>query len=82
MVFCLLFFSINPIFSVEKTIELGGSMGWNLLSLKDGVTTGMGRFGYQSMELDTNTTSNSPYTDLLLSFEDFQVKDFTNKYSV
>ena len=82
MVFCLLFFSINPIFSVEKTIELGGSMGWNLLSLKDGVTTGMGRFGYQSMELDTNTTSNSPYTDLLLSFEDFQVKDITNKYSV
>ncbi len=78
---CLLVLTISSAFSLEKTIELGGKSGWQQLSVAEGITTGPGRFGYEAIQLDSNTVTVSAYTDLLLSFED-EIKDKSNRYFV
>lgn len=67
---------------MEKVIELGGKAGWSQLSVANGITTGLGRFGYEALQLDTNSSRVSSSTDLLLSFEDSAVVDESGRYSV
>lgn len=52
-----------------KEIRLGGKNGWPQLEVADNVTTGIGRFGYQSVELKTNDFEADGFTDLILNFE-------------
>ncbi len=56
-------------FSESKTVVLGGKTGWPELSVRQGVTFGTGRFGYQAVELSTNARAVTDDTDLLLDFE-------------
>jgi len=76
------FFSTFFLFSQEKIISLGGKSGWPLLSVKDNVEIGKGRFVYDSLQLKTDTAQVRASTDLLLTFENSLVADSAAKYSL
>ena len=66
----------------ERVITLGGREGWSSVSVRNGVTTGVGTYGYDSMTLDTNSRHVSKQTDLLLDFEDGTMADISGHYKV
>ena len=66
---------LNTAFAQEKSIVLGGKDGWPALSKMDGIVQGKGRFGYDAMVLATNSRPLDKDTDLLINFENNEVKD-------
>ena len=52
-----------------KEFVLGGKSGWNNLGATENITTGKGRFGYECLELATNSFVFDETTDLLIDFE-------------
>ena len=48
---------------------MGGKQGWPALQYSKNVTTGEGRFGYDCVELASNSFVADEYTDLLIDFE-------------
>lgn len=64
---CFLFQGFQQINA--KEIVLGGKAGWPDFQQSENVTTGKGRFGYDCIELATNSFVFDDYTDLLLNFE-------------
>jgi len=56
-------------FAESKQIVLGGKNGWPVFRYEDNITTGKGRFGYDCIELATNSFVFDEYTDLLIDFE-------------
>ena len=66
----------------EKTLTLGGKSGWSNIQTMDGVVIGKGRYGYDSIELDTNSRKADVRTDLLLDFEGKVPIDKTGHYEV
>lgn len=60
----------------------GGKKGWDEVQVRNGITTGKGRFGYESLELETNANIVGPATDCLLDFENGRVYDKAGKYDV
>jgi len=76
---CLLTFSA---FAVQKSRILGGANGWNDLQTAEGVSTGIGRFGYDCIQLETAVPEISAETDLCLNFEGTRVSDATGHYAV
>lgn len=52
-----------------KEFVLGGKSGWNNLGAVENITTGKGRFGYECLELATNSFVFDETTDLLIDFE-------------
>lgn len=73
------FFS-SPLFSDSYTF--GGKKGWSEVTTRNGITSGKGRFGNESLELETNAAELTDDTDLLLNFEDSSFLDKTGNYSV
>lgn len=73
---------LNTAFAQEKSIVLGGKEGWPALSKMDGIVQGKGRFGYDAMVLATNSRPLDKDTDLLIDFENNEVKDISGNYSV
>ena len=71
--FCLL--TAGNVFAEESVITLGGKKGWSKIEKMDGVVYGTGRYGYQSIVLDTNSRTVDDVTDLLLDFEGKVVVD-------
>lgn len=53
----------------SKEIILGGKEGWPEFQSQTNITKGKGRFGYDCIQLATNTFSADEYTDLLIDFE-------------
>ena len=82
--FCLLLGAVCsiPAAAIDKTLEFGGEAGWPALSYQNGVVFGQGRFGYDALELKTNSRSVTPYTDLLLPFDGLAAADETGQYTV
>lgn len=78
--FLLFIFNINSLFCAEY--KLGGKVGWDKVKTRIGITEGKGRFGYTSLELDTNSFKISEETDLLFDFEQNEQTDLTGNYSV
>lgn len=76
---CLL---ISSAFAVQKSHVIGGERGWNDLERADGVTTGVGRFGYACITLDTATHAVTGTTDLLLTFDGNDIRDEAGHYAV
>ena len=56
-------------FAEAKQIVLGGKGGWPVFQYEENITTGKGRFGYDCIELATNSFVFDEYTDLLIDFE-------------
>lgn len=65
-----------------EVYEFGGKSGWNEISVKNGITTGKGRFGYESLELKTNYATAGEFTDCLLDFENGEIIDRSGKYEI
>ena len=57
----------NMLFS--KEIIMGGKEGWKNFLLERNITRGKGRFGYESIEIATNSFDYDDDTDLLINFE-------------
>ena len=69
-------------FCFSEEYLIGGKKGWSDVDKKYGVTEGRGRFGYTSMQLETNQFSKDEFTDLLIDFEDNTIVERTGNYSV
>lgn len=54
----------------SRKIIFGGKNGWAPFRYQDNVTTGKGRYGYDCIELATNSFVFDETTDLLIDFED------------
>lgn len=80
--FCLLVFSVQPAFSIEKTITLGGKGGWSHIYRMEGITSGPGRYGEESLELATASRTVSPDTEMLFSFEGDTLVDEAGSFRV
>lgn len=65
-----------------ETYLLGGKKGWSDVNVRNGITTGTGRYGNESLVLDTNSRKKNPYTDLLLDFENGGFSDTTGNYTI
>ncbi len=66
----------------QKKLTLGGKDGWPALLKSQNITLVKGRFGYDSISLDTNSVKRTSETDLLLNFEDKKVEDLAHNYKV
>ena len=60
----------------------GGKSGWGEVNVRTGITTGKGRYGYESLELETNSVAMDDFTDCLIDFEGNSVYDKAGKYTV
>ena len=65
-----------------ETYLLGGKKGWSDVNVRNGITTGTGRYGNESLVLDTTSRKKNPYTDLLLDFENGGFSDTTGNYTI
>ena len=65
-----------------ETFTIGGKKGWSEVVNRTGITTGRGRYGYESLELDTNQNKLNEYTDLFLDFETPQLQELAGKYKI
>ncbi len=75
--FALFSFSLNG-----EVYEFGGKTGWSEVNVRNGITTGKGRYGFESLELETNSNQPDEFTDCLIDFENSTVLDKSGKYSV
>jgi hypothetical protein len=62
------FFCAGPLFA--KEVVLGGKAGWPEFQSSQNVTTGKGRYGYECIQLETNSFVSDRDTDLLIDFEE------------
>ena len=53
-----------------KEVVLGGKNGWPQFQEQENLTTGKGRYGYDCIQLASNSFVFDEYTDLLIDFED------------
>ena len=53
----------------EKEVKLGGKEGWPVFQSQQNITTGKGRFGYDCIQLDSNSFDIDETTDFLIDFE-------------
>lgn len=66
----------------NRQIVLGGKNGWDGFQYEDKVTTGKGRFGYECIELETNSFVFDETTDLLIDFENSENPIAAGNYDV
>ena len=52
-----------------KEVVLGGKNGWPVFQKQENITTGKGRYGYDCIQLASNSFAFDEYTDLLIDFE-------------
>lgn len=71
-VFLVVLFLTNLTFLNSKEIILGGKNGWSDFQSEENITKGKGRFGYECIQLNTNSFTVDDYTDLLINFENSQ----------
>ena len=79
---CLLSAEISPLFALQKTKVFGGEAGWPASAKKDGIALGKGRFGFDSLQLATNSCKTSQSTDLLISFDGENKRDESGHYQI
>ena len=79
---CLLIFLPLSLTAEEKHLILGGEGGWKDIEKMDGVVKGAGRYGWESISLDTNARKVTSLTDMLLDFENDDFSDVTGNYTI
>lgn len=83
IIFTNVAFSLGrPSDGLERTYSVGGSSGWEDISVKNGVVMAPGRYGMPSIILDTSGKKMNNDTDMLLSFENGDFKDARGNYTV
>lgn len=81
-VFAILTFAIFSFSLNAEIYEFGGKTGWNDVNVRNGITTGKGRYGFECLELETNSNQPDEFTDCLLDFENSTVFDKAGKYKI
>ena len=74
--------AVFSLFAGQKTVIFGGEEGWSNLSTMDGVASGKGRFGFESIELATKKSEIDYDTDLLLTFDSGVTSDKLTNYEL
>ena len=72
--------SFLPLFA--KDVIIGGKNGWSDYQLRENITTGKGRYGYECIQLETNSFVTDRDTDLLIDFENPKEIISDGRYSV
>lgn len=62
-------FVISVFCANAKEIVLGGKNGWQEFQYTKNITTGKGRYGYDCIQIASNSFDFDEYTDLLIDFE-------------
>ena len=65
-----------------KEYVLGGKNGWPVFQQQENITTGKGRYGYDCIQLASNSFVFDEYTDLLIDFEDAQMPISDGDYTI
>lgn len=68
--------------SLRERYTIGGNAGWSDISVKNGIAFGKGRYGKDSLMLDTNSKRINGDTDMLLSFENNEFRDMRGNYAI
>ncbi len=66
----------------SKSLVIGGEKGWAGLLSAEGITKGIGRFGFDALELETQTPPVNDGTDMLLTFDDGKISELTGRYDI
>lgn len=81
--FALLLVLLFPLSALgAETYTFGGKAGWKDINVRNGITTGKGRFGYESLELETNSNQADENSDCIIDFENASIADKIGKYKV
>lgn len=80
-IFCFVLLICGGIANAEVH-TFGGKKGWGEVQVRNGITTGKGRFGYESLELETNANKAGEFTDCLIDFENNRTYDKTGHYQL
>jgi hypothetical protein len=81
--FIILSLAMNLCFSAFSTeITLGGKDGWPQFQSQTNITKGKGRFGYDCIQLATNSFTKDSDTDLLIDFENPGCPIATGSYQI
>lgn len=72
----------NLSFLAAKEIILGGKNGWSDFQEAENITTGKGRYGYECIELASNSFVFDSATDLLIDFENPENPVSSGNYTV
>ncbi|MGP1457925.1 MAG: hypothetical protein ACTTKL_01245 [Treponema sp.] len=81
ILFFLIFSSAAALLTAE-TYVLGGKEGWKDNVETTGLVKGKGRYGYESLELASNSSGRTQNTDLLLDFEGGAFTDKAGRYRI
>ena len=65
-----------------KEYVLGGKGGWPVFQQQENLTTGKGRYGYDSIQLASNSFVFDDYTDLLIDFENIENPISDGEYTI
>lgn len=80
--FVVSFFYLFISFLGAKEIILGGKNGWSSFESQENIASGQGRYGYDCIQLASNSFRNDIYTDLFINFEDLNNLIAEGDYSV
>ena len=64
-VISILVLVLSVSFLYAKEITLGGKSGWPAFQSSENITTGKGRYGYDCIQLATNSFKYEIYTNLI-----------------
>ncbi len=78
--FTVVFFSCFPSFG--KDVILGGKSGWPVFQTQENIAKGQGRYGYDCIQLSTNSFVFDDDTDLLINFENQRNPIAEGKYTI
>lgn len=65
-----------------KEVNLGGKDGWPSFQKENNITTRKGRFGYDCIQIASNSFDADEYTDILIDFEDEQMPISAGDYDL
>ncbi len=82
IIFILSFLLFRIASSHAERYVMGGKSGWDDITVRDGITSGKGRFGYECLELASASSTGNSNTDLLLNFENGVFRDAAGKYKI
>lgn len=80
--FILFFLAVFSVHAEDTTVTIGGAKGWPSLSVSKSLTKGSGRFGQESLVLETQLPLERSADDLYLSFDSSPFSDLSQNYSI
>ncbi len=80
--FVICFVAVSTLSATQKTFVMGGEKGWTNIQHSEGITTGKGRFGYDALQLETQTPAVDYRTAMLMTFDEGKICEETGRYKI